>query len=268
MYIGFHGSGYAYLPAQVVPTVNSAPVITSNGGTATATISIPENTMAVTTVTATDSDSDKLVYSILGGADASLFTINATTGALAFLKAPDYEHANDFGVDNHYDVTVQASDGQLTASQAISVNVTNVSPETLTGDDGSNLFLASADREAFSGLGGNDTVSYALAQTGVIANLANPGANTGDAAGDSYNSIENLIGSAFNDKLTGDANNNVLEGGARADQLNGGNGSDTASYEHATSGVTADLNRPSNNTRRGRWRHLHEHREPARFALQ
>jgi serralysin len=31
------------------------------------------------------------VYSIAGGADAALFTINASTGALAFVAAPDFE---------------------------------------------------------------------------------------------------------------------------------------------------------------------------------
>ena len=37
----------------------------------------------------------------------------------------------------------------------------------------------------------------------VTANLANAAANTGDAAGDTYTSIENLTGSAFADTLTG-----------------------------------------------------------------
>ena len=48
---------------------NFAPVITSNSGGATATISIPENTTAVTTVTATDADLDTPTFSISGGAD-------------------------------------------------------------------------------------------------------------------------------------------------------------------------------------------------------
>lgn len=73
-------------------------------------------------------------------------------------------------------------------------------------------------------------------------------ANTGDAKGDIYNSIENLRGSSFNDKLTGDAKDNVLEGGAGKDALDGGGGSDTASYAQATAGVTADLSKPANNT--------------------
>jgi Ca2+-binding RTX toxin-like protein len=236
---------------------NHAPVITSNGGGATATISVAENTTSVTTVTATDVDvGQTLTYSILPmGApspDKAMFTIDAQTGVLAFLAAPDFEHPTDVGADNTYQVTVQVTDGQAVHgpadTQFISVTVTDVSPETSTGTNVDDTFVASADRESFSGQGGSDTVSYELAHAGLTANLAKPAGNTGDAKGDTYNSIENLRGSAFNDKLTGDAKDNVLEGGAGKDQLDGSKGVDTASYEHATSGVTASLDKPNSNT--------------------
>ena len=231
--------------AVTVTNVNEAPVIGSNGGGATAQFRVHENSLAVTTVQATDPDSSKLSYSIAGGADAALFGIDANTGALAFLKAPDFEHPSDAGADNIYQVIVQASDGALASIQSLSVRVTDVN-ETISDSSGE-LFLAGLYREAFVGTAeGNDTVSYASAGFGgVTANLAKPSTNTGYAAGDTYKSIENLIGSDFNDKLTGDNNANILEGGPGADQLDGGKGSDTASYEHASSGVTADLNTTS-----------------------
>ena len=57
---------------QVSLTVtNTAPTITSNGGGATANINVPENTTAVTTVTATDPQGDPLTYSISGGLQAA-----------------------------------------------------------------------------------------------------------------------------------------------------------------------------------------------------
>src|SRR5215471_913377 len=114
--------------AVTVTNVNdNAPVITSNGGGATAPISIAENTTAVTTVIATDADAGTtLTYSIVGGADAAKFTIDSSTGALSFVSAPDAENPTDAGANNVYDVTVQVSDGTNTDSQAIAVTVTNV----------------------------------------------------------------------------------------------------------------------------------------------
>ena len=56
-----------------------------------ASVNVAENATAVTTVTATDPDAGAtLTYSIVGGADAAKFTINATTGALSFVSAPDF----------------------------------------------------------------------------------------------------------------------------------------------------------------------------------
>jgi hypothetical protein len=87
---------------------------------------VPENTTAVTTVTASDPDAGTtFTYSITGGADAARFAINASTGALSFVTAPNYEAPSDANADNVYDVQVQVSDGALTATQAIEVAVTH-----------------------------------------------------------------------------------------------------------------------------------------------
>ena len=105
----------------------------------TAAVSIAENTTAVTTVTATDPDAGQtLSYSIVGGADAAKFTINATTGALAFVTAPNFEAPTDAGANNVYDVTVQVSDGNGGIdTQAIAVTVTNQNEvPTITSNGG------------------------------------------------------------------------------------------------------------------------------------
>ena len=111
---------------------DNAPVITSDGGGATASRSIPENTMAVTTVTATDADANTTMsYSIKGGSDAAKFSIDASTGALRFITAPDFEAPTDADANNTYIVTVRASDGTNTDDQTITVTIANVNDSPL-----------------------------------------------------------------------------------------------------------------------------------------
>lgn len=110
--------------------LNEAPVITSDGGGATATLSIAENTVAVTTVVASDANAgDVLTYSI-SGTDVALFDIDANTGVLTFVNAPNFEAP--VGGDNVYNVNVIVSDGIATDTQALAVTVTNVN-EVATG---------------------------------------------------------------------------------------------------------------------------------------
>lgn len=121
-----NNTGYQLLSITVT-NVNEAPVITSNGGGTSASVSISENTTAVTKVTATDPDAGATqTYSISGGADAAKFQIDAATGALSFKAVPNFESPADAGGDNVYNVTVSVSDGTLTGTQAIAVTVTDV----------------------------------------------------------------------------------------------------------------------------------------------
>jgi len=112
--------------AVTVVNVNEfAPEITSNSGGTTASINLSENTSAVTTVTANDGDQQTLIYSITGGADATLFSIHPSDGKLSFVTAPSYNVSNDAGLDHVYNVTVQASDGALNDVQEIIVTILN-----------------------------------------------------------------------------------------------------------------------------------------------
>jgi Cadherin domain len=110
----------------------------SDGGGDSASVAIAENTTAVTTVTSTDVDGPAPTFSLAGGADETRFTINAATGALAFVAAPDFDAPGSANGDNSYEVIVRASDGSLSDDQTITVNVTNVNnvaPE-ITSDGG------------------------------------------------------------------------------------------------------------------------------------
>jgi hypothetical protein len=108
--------------------VNEAPVITSNGAGNTASISVPENSSAVTTVTAEDPDAGAALTFTLTGADAAKFQLTGTgtSRVLSFITPPDFESPTDVGTNNVYDVSVQVSDGLLNDSQALAVTVTNV----------------------------------------------------------------------------------------------------------------------------------------------
>jgi Cadherin domain/FG-GAP-like repeat len=110
-----------------VTNVNEPPVIVSNGGGDAAFVSVPENSTAVTTVSAFDPDAGAApAYAIVGGSDADKFQINAATGALSFIAAPNFEHATDSDHNNSYVVQVRASDGNLADTQTLTVAVANV----------------------------------------------------------------------------------------------------------------------------------------------
>jgi len=146
--------GYMYLLDLVGGRImrleieNVTPVITSNGGGTDAAVDVVENDATVTTVVADDPDSISVVYSIVGGADASKFKIDAATGVLAFKNAPDYEVPTDNGADNTYEVIVQASDGNTVDTQTIVVTVKNIdedAPHITSNGGGATASLAIAE---------------------------------------------------------------------------------------------------------------------------
>ncbi|MES2907340.1 MAG: hypothetical protein V4691_10045, partial [Pseudomonadota bacterium] len=122
--------------------------------------------------------------------------------------------------------------------------------DVLNGGDGNDTLLGGSGADTLNGGNGIDTADYSAAVSGVTVDLATPSNNAGEAAGDSYSSIENITGSAFNDTLRGNggsntlnggSGNDILEGGAGADTLIGGNGNDTADYSRSASWVVVDL---------------------------
>ena len=113
--------------------------------------------------------------------------------------------------------------------------------DTLNGDAGDDLLEGGAGADELNGGADIDTASYAGSNAGITVSLFNNTASGGHAAGDSFVSIENVIGSDFDDVISGDAQVNVFEGGAGADQMFGGFSADTASYASSNAGVTVGL---------------------------
>ncbi len=68
----------------------------------------------------------ELAYSIFGGADSALFSIDSATGALSFTITPDFENPDDDNADNVYDVTVQAGDSSSFGRLSLSITVNNI----------------------------------------------------------------------------------------------------------------------------------------------
>jgi Ca2+-binding RTX toxin-like protein len=122
---------------------------------------------------------------------------------LSFISAPDYEAPTESGANNSYVVDVRASDGSLSDTQTITVNVTNAVGVTITGSTR------------------NDTINA----TTTVAGQPLP-TNEGDTitGGKGNDTIDALGG---NDNVNGGAGNDRITGGAGDDFLTGGDGSDT-----------------------------------------
>jgi Ca2+-binding RTX toxin-like protein len=151
----------------------------------------------------------------------------------------------------------------------------NDGDDSLFGEEGGDTLLGGQGSDSLSGGNGLDFASYLDSAGAIIASLLDPSANLGDAAGDSYVSIEGLQGSQYGDTLSGDADANTIKaaggadvvhggdgndilngddgddtlyGGAGEDTFIGGNGFDTVSYAGATARVVVSLSSASNNT--------------------
>ena len=118
-------TGYALVksnqqPLEVFEDINIAPVFIEGASTAR---NIAENTEAGVNiggpVTATDSNNDTLTYS-LNGTDTASFEIDSETGQLKTLADLDFE------TKFTYSVSITASDGRLTDTITVTINVSDI----------------------------------------------------------------------------------------------------------------------------------------------
>lgn len=118
-------TGYALVKTNETPlgiygSIKVAPVFSDGDSTSR---SITENTEAGVNigdaVSATDANNDTLMYS-LGGTDAAVFDIDSITGQLMTKNSLDYE------TKITYSVTITVSDGELTDSIEVTINVTDL----------------------------------------------------------------------------------------------------------------------------------------------
>ncbi|WP_026941334.1 calcium-binding protein [Hellea balneolensis] len=110
--------------------------------------------------------------------------------------------------------------------------------DIMSGGAGNDFFFGDSGADSHDGGTGTDTVSYLASSSGVTVNIQTGGTG-GDAAGDTYISIERIFGSGQadsltgsdgNDTLIGNGGNDFLTGGLGNDSLNGGAGVDSFAY--------------------------------------
>ncbi|WP_083637703.1 calcium-binding protein [Pararhizobium arenae] len=118
---------------------------------------------------------------------------------------------------------------------------------TLAGGEGNDVLAGGAGADSLDGGADTDSASYFYSSAGVTVSLTTPSANKGDAAGDTFISIENISGSAFNDTLAGNSaantifgnsGNDVIKGYAGNDTLTGASGKDTFLFHTALNAAT------------------------------
>ena len=98
--------------------------------------------------------------------------------------------------------------------------------DTVIGDANDNIFEGGAGDDTLTGGDGIDTASYANATSAVTVNLTTGTASGGDG-NDTLSTIENILGSVYDDTIRGDDEDNMLEGGAGNDTIYSAGGSDT-----------------------------------------
>jgi transcription elongation GreA/GreB family factor len=109
-------------PPPTPPTqTNTAPSITSSSS-----FNINEGLTSVGNITATDSDSNILIFSISGD-DASSFVLTNSAEKsvnLSFVNSPDFE------TKSSYSINVRVSDGSLSDSQDLTVSINDINDES------------------------------------------------------------------------------------------------------------------------------------------
>ena len=159
-----------------ITNVNEAPTIS------TSSFSIAEGLTAIGTIAASDPDASSALSYTISGTDSSKFSINASSGAVAFLSPPNFESPTDNGLDNTYNFTVTVSDGSLSSSQSIAVAVGNVneapsfsiaSAQSYVENSGATISVAANDPDASSSLtytlSGTDASKFTISSSGVLS---------------------------------------------------------------------------------------------------
>ena len=180
-----------------------------------------------------------LSITITGG-NTVITHFNGVTSLIGFtgtLTAADFVFLTPLPSPSGNNVTTNLTAGNDNVSFGIDNDTVNglagndiirggIGDDILNGGDGNDQLFGGLGADHLDGGAGIDRASYTTASSGVTVNLINPALNTGEAAGDTYSSIENIFGTIYDDILIGDAGDNDLQGLGDDDQLIGADGDD------------------------------------------
>ncbi len=98
--------------------------------------------------------------------------------------------------------------------------------DSLFGGAGTDQLFGGAGADQLDGGEGFDVAHYSDASSGLTVDLQSSSDNTGDAAGDTFVSVEGIVGSTYDDHLRGDDADNLIYGNEGDDTSRGRDGDD------------------------------------------
>lgn len=199
---------------EIDGTTANAAVVTVGGFSGTADLS-SNGEKSITMTDGTDTfELEFAVSTALSDTDDADIDINGL-GAMFFIDAPS-------------DVTITATDsgGLLRGSGGNDKLSGAGGDDTIQGLAGDDQIFGLAGNDDFDGGSGTDTLDLSDAASGIIARLDLGAVRNADGDKASLTSIENVIGSNFDDLIIGNGSANRLIGRSGDDQISGLDGDD------------------------------------------
>ncbi len=233
---GQGGTGTGVVNVDVAAPPPNQPPVANNDTTTT-----PQNTpinLPVTTLLANDTDPDSpaSALSITAVSAGTGGTVTLNNNGTTTISSDDFivfSPNNNFTGKASFDYTL--SDGSLTSTAAVTVNVTAVAGKSLTGTPGKDFLEGGAGNDRIEALGDDDTVFGGGGNDFLEGGAGNDflDGGTGNDRIESGSGNDTVIGGDGNEWIEGESGNDLLYGDGKSgtgtgnDTLFGGTGSDT-----------------------------------------